>query len=160
MLTLLLGLLVATEGDLTVDEPRTQTFGTVTYSEAICQNHRQRYCQGKDTRVGISIKPFFIYDFGGELQVIYKGNKCLGTYFVSYEDIRDKKRLWKVLSESRTCLEDKQGQLNAVAAQIDDIYAASRHMRERASIVFGPIDKRCKVKRDQSGWPISSSCSR
>jgi hypothetical protein len=159
MLALLMGLLVASRGDLTVDEPHTQAFGTIIYSEAICENHRQRYCEDKDTRVGISAAPFFIYDFGEELKIIYKGEKCMGATFVSYDDIRSKNRLWQVLSGPSICVEDKQGRLPDIAAQLDDIYAASRHMKERASVVFGPISKRCKVRRDKSGWPISSTCA-
>ncbi|MEC3911328.1 hypothetical protein U5A82_12895 [Sphingobium sp. CR2-8] len=158
MLSYIAFVLAAATSDITVDEPITRMFGAVTYSEAICENHRQRHCENKDTRVGISAPPFYIYDIGHELIVIHKNEKCIGRYYVSYDDLRTKKSLSKVLSTESGCSKQQGGQAGGISSQLDDIFAAAKYMRERASVIFGPIEKRCKVKRDKTGWPISSTC--
>lgn len=58
MLGIILALAAISRSDLTVDEPVTRKFGEVVYSEAICAVRGQRFCEGKNTRVGVSIAPF------------------------------------------------------------------------------------------------------
>jgi len=129
------------------------------YSEAVCTDHRARYCEYKDTRVGVSMSPVFIYDFGDELRVLYKSPTCMARSFSSYKDISSKNKLLKVLVGARVCHGDPHAEVEALSGHLDDFYAATRYMKERAEVVFGPINKRCWVKRSPtSNFPLSTNC--
>lgn len=157
MLSIFVGLLLAGASDLTVDEPTTRQFGVATYSEVECANNKQRYCENKDTRVGVSAAPFYVYDFGDELRVIYKTQDCGAVSYFTYKDISSKSKLREVLL-GRRCSRHKSEGVNSIIAGLDDIYAATRYMRSRAEFVFGPLNKRCKVIRSRSGYPLGTKC--
>jgi hypothetical protein len=152
-------LLFAAASDLTVDEPATRAFGAAMYSEAECANHRQRYCENKDTRVGFSAAPFYIYDFGDELRVIYKTADCGSVSYFTYKDISSKSKLKDIFLEIR-CTRRKSEGTNSSITSLDDIYAATRFMKTRAAVFFGPLNKRCKVVRSRSGYPLGTKCPR
>ncbi len=159
MLELMVGLLFAAASDLTVDEPRTLAFGTAMYSEVECADHRQRYCENKDTRVGVSAAPFYLYDFGDEIRVIYKTADCGKVSYFTYKDISKRNDLQTILLGMR-CERHKNEGVNASIDNLDDIYAATRYMKTRAEVVFGPLKKRCKVVRSRSGYPLGTKCPR
>lgn len=160
VLGLMMGLLVAARSDLTVDEPLTRPFGSARFSEAICTDHKARYCENKDTRVGVSMSPIYIYDFGDEIRVIYKSTDCTSGWNTSYRGISGKTALRKVLTQvPQGCRRRQQPEIEDVISHLDELYAATQYMKTRAAIVFGPINKRCWVKRSPtSNYPLRTNC--
>lgn len=147
----------APKSDLTRDEPITRAFGETIYSEAICPDHRERSCVNNDTRVSVSFASLFIYDFGDELNIIYKGRRCRSRSYASYNDIRSKNKLRNLVSEICSYYPEEQQQKVEVLKHLDEIYAATQYMKERAGFVFDPVNRRCEVKRSH-GYPVYVSC--
>lgn len=156
MLGIVLALTAVSISDITVDEPVTRKFGDVVYSEAICTVRRQRFCEGKDTRVGVSIAPFYIYDYGEELQLLYKDKDCRVRSFTSYAEINTKAKLRRTLRLG--CTDEQRESGGRAVENLSDLYAATRYMLQRAEAIFGPVNKRCKVERSPSGYPLGEKC--
>lgn len=105
------------------------------------------------------MSPFYIYDFGDELRVIYKTDRCSARSFTSYGGISSKDKLRDVLAKAR-CPDERGAGTEGAIENLDDLHAATRYMKERAEFVFGPVSKRCWVKRSASGYPESTNCPR
>lgn len=146
--------------DLTIGEPPTRSFGPAVYSEAVCTNREQPYCRKKDTRVGVSMSPIYIFDFGGELRIIYKTPSCTAGWFTSYNEIKSWVGLRSILNKvAQICHRDPRARAEDDVSNIADFYTATRYMRERAKVVFGPLHDRCWVKRTKNeNFPVKTNC--